>query len=133
MENNWRYKTSENLEKVEWPHFDGDSRLMKRIKQLRKIPLNEFTTEDLRLMIGQRIGLDYTMVMALEVLTEDLFAEGDFYPGDLLKSLLELHHHVWENRKQYWQTLNNLIKGRLKELGELKIKTDEFYHIIQWR
>ena len=90
LENNWRLKTIENLEKVEWPHFDFDSRLIRRTKELRKVPLNEFTIEDLRLMIGQQIGLNYLIPLALETLTEDLYAEGDFFEGDLLKNVLAI-------------------------------------------
>jgi len=85
LENNWCYKTIENLEKDKWPQHDFDSFLVRRTQELRKIPLNELTTEDLRIMIGQQIGLDYLVPLALETLTQDIWAEGDFFEGDLLK------------------------------------------------
>jgi hypothetical protein len=43
LENNWRQKTLENLEKDKWNTFDSDSRLIKRIKELRKVPLDNFS------------------------------------------------------------------------------------------
>jgi hypothetical protein len=128
-ENNWRNKTLENLEKVEWPHFDSDSRLIRRTKELRKIPLNTFTTEDLRIMIGQQIGLDYLIPLALETLKENLFAEGDFYEGDLLKNVLDVKAEFWNNNKPYWLTLHNLIKDRMGELAESKIDASNSYKI----
>ena len=85
LENNWCYKTIENLEKDKWPQHDFDSFLVRRTQELRKIPLNELTTEDLRIMIGQQIGLDYLVPLALETLTQDIWAEGDFFEGYLLK------------------------------------------------
>jgi len=59
LENNWRNKTIENLEKDKWPAVDLDSYLVKRTQELRKIPINAFTADDLRIMIGQQIGLNY--------------------------------------------------------------------------
>jgi len=35
-------------------------------------------------MIGQEIGLDYLMPLALTELEKDPMVEGDLYPGDLL-------------------------------------------------
>jgi hypothetical protein len=127
LENNWRFKTIENLEKVEWPHFDLDSRLIRRTKELRKIPLNAFTIEDLRIMIGQRIGLNYLIPLALEKLAEDLWIEGDFFEGDLLKNILAVRTIFWNNNKDYWLALNNLIKDRLDEIAERKFDTSDFY------
>jgi hypothetical protein len=99
LENNWRQKTIENLEKEVWQHFDSDSYLIKRTKELRKVQLDTFTTEDLRIMIGQQIGLNYLIPLALETLTTDLFAEGDFFEGDLLKNVLAIRTEFWNNNK----------------------------------
>lgn len=90
LENNWRQKTLENLEKDFWGKPDYDSHLVKRCHELRKLPLDNFITEELRIMIGQQISLDYLIPLALEVLTIDLFAEGDFFEGDLLKNVLAI-------------------------------------------
>src|SRR5580658_6464547 len=110
LENNWQFKTIENLEKNKWPHHDFDSFLVKRTQELRKIPLNEFTTEDLCIMIGQQIGLEYLIPLALETLKEDIWAEGDFFEGDLLKNVLAVSTDFWHNNKGYWSMLYLLIK-----------------------
>ena len=126
LENNWRQKTLENLEKDYWSILDYDSYLVKRCHELRKLPLEKFTTEDLRIMIGQQISLDYLIPLAIEVLTIDLFAEGDFFEGDLLKNVLAIDTDFWNNNKNHWATLDNLIKNRRSEIVAHKFDITNF-------
>jgi len=126
LENNWRQKTLENLEKEYWGNPDYDSHLVRRCHELRKLPLDNFTTEDLRIMIGQQISLDYLVPLALEVLKTDLFAEGDFFEGDLLKNVLAIKTEFWDNNKNYWSTLDILIKDRRSEISIHKFDTINF-------
>jgi hypothetical protein len=126
FENNWRFKTLEALEKKEWQPVDFDSFLIKRTHELRKKVLSDFTIEDLRIMIGQQIGLDYLIPLAIEVLTVNLFAEGDFYEGDLLQSVLKTESRFWGDNKQYLLAINSLIKNRESELSEKKIDLNGF-------
>jgi hypothetical protein len=126
LENNWRNNTLENLEKDKWPHNDFGSFLVRRTQELRRIPLNEFTIEDLRIMIGQQFSLDYLMPLAIEVLTEDLWAEGDFFEGDLLKNVLDVNPEFWRNNKGHWQSIYNLIKGKQDEIKELSFDASKF-------
>lgn len=126
LENNWKQKTLEALENDYWSKQDYDSRLVKRCQELRKIPLENFTTEDLRIMIGQQISLNYLIPLALEILTKDLFAEGDFFEGDLLKNVLAIDTTFWNNNKNYWTTLESLIKDRRQEILVHKFDTSSF-------
>ena len=126
LEHNWRQKTLENLEKDIWDQPDFESHLTTRCYELRKITLNKFTTEDLRIMIGQQIGLKYVVPLAIETLTKDIFSEGDLYPGDLLKTLLHIDTSFWALHKEYWKQLDDLIKDRRQELNKFKISTDKF-------
>lgn len=77
-------------------------------------------------MIGQQFSLDYLIPLALETLTANLFAEGDFFEGDLLKSVLAIRTEFWNNNKSYWLKLADLIKERRKEIAEKKIDTTNF-------
>ena len=126
LENNWRQKTLENLEKDYWDKADYDSGLVRRCHELRKIALENFTIEDLRIMIGQQISLNYLIPLALEVLAKDLFAEGDFFEGDLLKNVLAIDNAFWDNNKNYWTTLDSLIKDRRKEIEDHTFDTSNF-------
>lgn len=126
LENNWRKKRLIDLEKDYLIQSLNKSRLTMRINELRQIPLDTYTTEDLRIMIGQSIGLDYLIPLALETLKVDLFAEGDFFEGDLLKSILSIETAFWNNNKEYWLQLNNLIKDRKIEVVAAKFDTSKF-------
>ena len=125
-ENNWRQKTLENLENKFWGNPEYDSYLVKRCHELRKLPLDNFTTEDLRIMIGQQIGLDYLVPLALEVLAKDLFVEGNFFEGDLLKNTLAIETDFWNSNKNYWLQLDSLIKDRRDEIKAHKFDTTNF-------
>ena len=126
LENNWRQKTLENLEKEKWDAFDSDSRLIKRIKELRKVPLDKFAVEDLRLMIGQHESLEYLIPLAIEKLKEDILSEGDMYKGDLLLAVVNARQDYWGKSTEQKGELIELI-NRNKELIEsegLEIEID---------
>ncbi len=127
MEHNWRQKTLENLEKDIWVKPDFGSHVVKRCYELRKVPLNKFTIEDIRLMIGQQIGLKYLILLAIDALNKDIYSHGDLYPGDLLKTLLFVNTNFWEANEEYWKQVDTLVKDKRQELIKTKISTDKFY------
>ena len=90
-----RRLTLDQLDPPAWGEPDFDSGLVQTCHRLRRKPIGEFTVEDLRIMIGQKIGLRWLMPLALEVLERDPLAEGDFFPGDLLSSALRSPVEFW--------------------------------------
>ena len=68
------------------------------VHRLRRTPIEEFTTEDLRIAIGQDVGLPHLIPLAIEILEENPLAHGDHYPGDLLKSVLVVNSLFWRTR-----------------------------------
>lgn len=103
LENNWKQKTLETLEKDTWQESAFDSQLIRKTTALRKIPLASFSVEDLRIIIGQHMSLDYLIPLALEKLAENLLAEGDYYKGDLLKSVQSVPVEFWDNNPDLLQ------------------------------
>ena len=127
MENNWRNKTLENLEKDKWPDInEKTSRLVARCHELRKIPVGDLTVEDLRLMIGQQIGLSYLVPLAIEKLKEDILSEGDYYPGDLLKSVLNIEIDFWKENKPLWGMIDSIVELNKQEIEEASISIELF-------
>lgn len=108
-ENNWKEKTLENLENDCWGEPTNDSHLEKSCHSLRKKPIKHFETEDLRIMISQNIGLKYLIPLALETLKENILAEGDFYEGDLLKSVLTSDREFWNKETDLFNELELII------------------------
>ncbi|MBW8637793.1 hypothetical protein K1W69_11395 [Hoeflea sp. WL0058] len=80
--------TLEQLENDDWGETDAPTWLVQECHRLRRKPIEEFNNEDLRIMIGQNIGLKYLVPKALEVLRKDPLAAGDFYEGDLLRAVI---------------------------------------------
>lgn len=71
------------------------TRLVRAVAAARRIPLSELTTEQLRLLLGQREGLAWVVPAAVAALRSDPLAEGDCYPGDVLAGLLGLPAEYW--------------------------------------
>ncbi|MFE2408386.1 contact-dependent growth inhibition system immunity protein [Kitasatospora sp. NPDC059408] len=91
-----RDRTLEELEHDRWPAPPADAtRLVTTVHALRRKPVGELTVEDLRLMIGQDVGLAHLLPLAWEVLRDDPMAEGDMYAGDLLNTVLTRSPAVW--------------------------------------
>lgn len=125
LENNWRFKTLEQLEKDVWGPDTFGSHLTSTIH--RKKVLNDFSIEDLRITIGQQEGLPYLVPLAIEVLKEDISAEGDLYEGDLLKAVLTVNPKFWKENREYWETVHFLIKSKKQKIRQIEIDTDIFY------
>jgi hypothetical protein len=127
FENNWRQKTIETLEKKNFGNpNEAPTNMVKRCLELCKIPLEQFCVEDLRLMIGQDFSLRYLIPLAIEHLDVDIFVEGDYYPGDLLKNVLSVDKSFWLENETLWKQINNLIENKRLELAMNKISTSSF-------
>ncbi|MEW2330703.1 contact-dependent growth inhibition system immunity protein [Micromonospora chersina] len=108
--------TIEQLKRDVWPDPGPDATfLVRRCTELRRKPLAEFTVEDLRIMLGQEIGVPALLPLAVQVLLREPLAEGDHYPGDLLHNVLRLPDSAWSNlraeRKRLASVLPELLTG----------------------
>lgn len=117
-ENNWQEKSLENLEKDFWGEPNYGSHLVRTCHQLRKKPIKDFEIEDLRIMIGQNIGLKFLVPIAIEELKENILAEGNYYEGDLLKSVLTSEVNFWTERVDLLNELEKLIQQNLELLDQ---------------
>lgn len=117
-----RRKSLQELESEDWGEPElSDSSLIKTCMRLRRVPLQDFTTENLRIMIGQKISLCFLVPLALEKLDEDPLAEGDFYAGDLLNAVLSVPESYWRLHTEQCEVLRRVIvraKTMLTELDE---------------
>ncbi|MDY7393910.1 contact-dependent growth inhibition system immunity protein [Aureibaculum sp. 2210JD6-5] len=109
----------EQLENEVWSKPNYDSNLVVKCHELRKKAVRDFSIEDLRLMIGQEIGLKYLMPLAIEELEKNILAEGDLYEGDLLANVLG------EQTKKYWRNNNSAWKNIVKLIHLSKDKFSE--------
>jgi hypothetical protein len=102
-------KTLDELESVVWGVPKFDSHLVTECYRLRTKPIDDFTVEDLRIMIGQKIGLQHQMPRAIDALEREPLAEGHYYPGDLLANAIECGE---------WLRLHSSLMQRLVVIAE---------------
>lgn len=132
FENNWLFKSLENLENIFCDKTSEDEGyLINTCKNLRKKPLNDFSIEDLRIMIGQDIGLKYLIPLALEVLNKNILAEGDLYDGDLLKSVLLSNKEYWKTEVNNWNKMCEIFNKNKSEIEKEAQKYDTGRKIIK--
>ncbi|MFC5957333.1 contact-dependent growth inhibition system immunity protein [Streptomyces pratens] len=107
-----RDRSLESLERDRWPAPPTDaSRLVVTAHALRRRPIGELAVEDMRLLIGQDIGLAHLLPLALEVLRDDPMAEGDMYEGDLLSAVLTRGPVVWSELPEARRELDVIVSG----------------------
>jgi len=129
-DNNWKEKSLENLEKDYWGEPNYDSHLVKTCHQLRKKSIKDFEIEDLRIMIGQNIGLKFLIPIALDKLKDNILAEGDYYEGDLLKAVLTCEKVFWSNESELTNELDAIISANKEILKEKE--PDLIETIAEW-
>lgn len=81
--------TLQQLDGDDWGDPPADSTyLIRTCHRLRRVPLERFDSEDLRIMIGQRLSLTILVPIALQQLERDPLAGGDMSEGALLAAVL---------------------------------------------
>jgi len=105
---------------------DAPTPMVKRCLELCRVPIDDFTPEDLRLMIGQAFSLQYLVPMAIEHLQKDILTEGDLYPGDLLSAMLNIDPVFWLDNKELWFEVMELIENGRENLALGGIDTKAF-------
>ncbi|MFJ6769455.1 contact-dependent growth inhibition system immunity protein [Kitasatospora sp. NPDC091257] len=122
-----RHRSLEELERDRWPAPSGaETRLMATARGLRRKSIGGLTVEDLRLLIGQDIGLAYLLPLAVEVLRSDPLAEGDMYEGDLLAAVLTRSAQVWSEYPELRRDVHLIVSELADVPPYLKSKVEGF-------
>jgi hypothetical protein len=119
MSNFDRSKSLQELEGADGGAPDGESYVVTNAHRLHHVPLQDYTVDDLRFMIGQQIGLQYLIPIALEQLREDPWAAGDHYPGDLLASVLHADSRFWIASPQWRAEADEVVCRAISLLPSL--------------
>lgn len=89
-------------------------------------PLKDFTAEDLRVMIGQEIGLEFLVPLAIEVLEENPFVAGDYYPGDLLSMVMKVEPGFWKTHPDLYWRVSEIVGGLPQLMRDLTVAIQGF-------
>ncbi len=124
------FDTNKSVEQLESSYWKDELKyqtgLIEKCHLYRKKPIGKLAIEEIRLLIGQNIALHYLIPVALNILKDNPFTGGDFYPGDLLNNVLKSEVKYWkacpEQRSFLLQILqeseDRLIELRNKRLNE---------------
>jgi hypothetical protein len=75
--------------------------------------------EDLRVLLLQQESLDVLVPVALTHLEQNPLAEGDFYPGDLLDTVLQIPQAYWQQHPGQRHRVSAVITA-VEALGNLE-------------
>jgi len=127
LENNWRNKSIEALEKTNYGDPDtAPTGLVKRCFEYIKIPVTNLSIEQLRMLISQNIGLNYTIRLAIEILSQNILIEGDLYEGDLLNSVPDADIYFWQQNKDLKEELVGTLNQNRALLNDHGIQLEHF-------
>lgn len=104
----WENKTLQELEGEDWGEPTYDSYVVTTCHHLRRKPVCDLTVEELRLAIGQRMGLKHLLPIAIRKLKDDPFVSGNFYPGDLLQNVAKVPFETWAEHAASAELLREL-------------------------
>ncbi len=121
-----RTKTLDELEGAARGEPADDSYLVATCRRLRGKPVGQFSVEDLRIMIGQGIGLRHLVPLALEALEREPLAQGDYYPGDLLGSVLGVAGEFWAREWEWRDRLRAVLAGLARVPEEIRETVEAF-------
>jgi hypothetical protein len=111
--------TLEQIEDHHWGNPPADAtRLIKTVYELRHKPIGVMDVEDLRVLLLQQEGIEVLVPIALTHLEQNPLAEGDFYPGDLLTSVLKVPQAYWQQHPDQDRRRSAVI-GAIEALGNL--------------
>ncbi|MFI9784269.1 contact-dependent growth inhibition system immunity protein [Kitasatospora sp. NPDC051984] len=123
-----RDRSLEELERHRWPIPNHETPLVATARKLRRKPIGDLTVENLRMLIGQNLGLAHLLPLALEVLRAEPLAEGDYYPGDLLAAVLTRDAGVWTDFPELGQELRTVV-SELADVPPALRRSVEGFHL----
>ena len=102
-------RSLQELDGEHWGAPEYPSHLVEESYRLRQIPLGDLSIENMRLLIGQNMSLEWLIPLALTRLQSEPLAEGDFFPGDLLLACLNADSEYWASHPEALAVLNDVV------------------------
>lgn len=125
---------SKSLEQLENDYWKEESPfptgLIQRCFEYRKIRLSDLTNEQIRLLISQKIGLEFLIEIALKKLKENVIVQGDLYKGDLLDAVSKIPTDFWNKKQSEFQTFKNIVELN-SELIKTEFSEKEFDQVLE--
>ena len=112
--------TLEQLENDIWPEPDVHTTLIDTCHRLRKIPIDDLGAGDVRILLGQRIGVRHLVPVAIQLLDADPMLDATFYPGDLLTAVLRADANYYRGFPKLRNQLVSIASRAKRSISELE-------------
>ncbi|WP_328743967.1 contact-dependent growth inhibition system immunity protein [Streptomyces sp. NBC_00285] len=90
------YHTLDELDPPRWaPPVSDATHLVRKVHELRRVPLGELGPADLRTLISQQVAMEYVLPLAVHLLLEKPLLDACFYEGDLLLATVRVPASAW--------------------------------------
>ncbi|MET9920847.1 contact-dependent growth inhibition system immunity protein [Streptomyces sp. NPDC006435] len=108
-------RTLDELDPPHWAPPAADStHLVRKVHELRRVPLCALGPADLRTLISQQVALPYVLPLAVRLLLEEPLLDACFYEGDLLLAAVNAPAAAWAMLPDLGARLRDVI-GTLPE------------------
>jgi len=114
-------RTLEELDGQRWRDPEVETSLARTVHRLRRVPLGSFQPQDLRVMIGERVGLPHLIPRALATLLRDPFLEAEMYPGDLLVQVFQVDDAFWQTAPDLRRQAVDVLDEALDRINEVDL------------
>jgi hypothetical protein len=112
--------TLEQLENDIWPEPDVHTSLIDTCHRLRKVPIDDLSAGDIRMLLGQRIGVRHLVSVAIQLLDADPMLDATFFPGDLLTAVLRADVNYYRGFPKLQNQLVSIASRAQRSIAELE-------------
>lgn len=109
-----------------WDDCEFPSGLVEACNLYVKQPLDSMTDEGIRLLLAQRIGLEYVIPACVCHLYSSPFLGGDYEEGALIRELLQAPRAFWEKFPRLKNEVEKLIIFIRDELERHRLSEDNY-------
>ncbi|CAL9601173.1 hypothetical protein SUDANB120_05444 [Streptomyces sp. enrichment culture] len=91
------HRTLDEVDPPRWrPPGSDATQLVRKVHQLRRVPLGELGPADLRTLISQQVALPHVLPLAVSLRLDEPMLDAYFHPGDLLLAAVSVPAAAWQ-------------------------------------
>ncbi|OEJ28566.1 hypothetical protein BGM19_03860 [Streptomyces agglomeratus] len=89
-------RSLDELDPPRWTPPDADAtHLVRKVHELRRVPLSELGPADLRTLLSQQVALPYVLPLAVSLLLDEPLLDAYFHEGDMLLAAVSAPASAW--------------------------------------
>jgi CDI immunity proteins len=97
--------------------------LVEKVNAALDVPLKDLKWPQVRLLIGQNIGLEFLMPWAIGAVTKRPLYCAELYDGDLLVTCLRVERDYWIAHMDQWHAMSSVLgqlDSAMKHIGDAR-------------